>query len=71
MEEKLPSSVNINDPKKIQDGTTSSITSAIGMSSATIQPNILIETNAESINQWDLVLKQFIKEHFFKHVSYI
>lgn len=68
---KFPSSVKINDAKQTHDGTTSSITSAIGMNSTTYQNQFLVFNNAAKINQWDMVLKQFIKDNFFKHVSWI
>ena len=68
-EEKLPSSVNINVAQKTHDGTTSSITSAIGMNSATNQLQVQYAKDEQMITQWDLVLKQFIKDNFFKHVS--
>ena len=68
-EEKLPSSVNINVAQKTHDGTTSSITSAIGMNSTSNQIPVQIVKDVQMITQWDLVLKQFIKDNFFKHVS--
>ena len=67
----LPSSVKITAAKKSNDGTTSSITSEIGMSSATIQNRKFVSNNPDLINQWDMVLKQFIKDNFFKHVSFL
>ena len=71
IERKLPSSVKITAAKKTNDGTTSSITSEIGMSSATIQNRKFVSNNPDLINQWDMVLKQFIKDNFLKHISFI
>ncbi len=66
---KLPSSVNIDNAQKTHDGTTSSITSAIGMNSTTNQIPVQLAKDVQMNYQWDLVLKQFIKDNFFKHVS--
>lgn len=70
-ERKLPSSVKIAAAKKSHDGTNSSITSEIGMSYATLPARKFVSNNPDLINQWDMVLKQFIKDSFFKHVSLI
>lgn len=57
--------------KKSHGGTASSITSEIGMSSATLPNRKFVSNNPDLINQWDMVLKQFIKDSFFKHVSLV